>query len=127
MALELFNNTCSVLDLEFEQAADAFGDYWCNEYAPKMYSSIYAQFRSARRFILALDKIHEMPIRTLDNARPPRFDYEEVGADRLLVNYKSPRNLVDVYVGLARGVGRYFGEDLKVTKLGPDKVEIVFA
>jgi hypothetical protein len=126
VASELLANTCSVLNLSFEAAADAFGDYWCNEYAPKIYASIYRNFKNAREFILGMDRVHLFLTQTLDNANPPRFDYEAVGDDKLLVTYKSQRNLVDVFVGLARGLGRYFDEDLRVTKLGQDKVEIVF-
>lgn len=126
VALELFTNTCSVLNLSLEEAADAFGDYWSNEYAPKTYASVYRNFKNARQFILGMDRVHLALTQTLENARPPRFDYEAVGGDTLLVTYKSQRNLVDVFVGLARGMGRYFGEDLRVTKLGQDKVRIVF-
>lgn len=126
VALELFTNTCSVLNLSFEDAADAFGDYWCNDYAPRIYASIYRRFKNAREFILGMDQVHLVLTRTVQNANPPRFDYEAVGDDTLLVTYKSQRNLVDVFVGLARGLGRYFGEDLRVTKLGQAKVEIVF-
>lgn len=126
VALELFANTCSVLDLSFEETADAFGDYWSNDYAPKLYASIYARFKNARDFILAMDQVHQVLTRTIENARPPRFEYEEVGDDTLIVTYKSQRNLVDVFIGLARGLGRYFGETLRVTKLAEDRVEIVF-
>lgn len=126
VALELFSNTCSVLNLSFEDAADAFGDYWCNEYAPKIYASVYRNFKNAREFILGMDKVHLVLTKTLENANPPRFDYEPVGKDKLIVTYKSQRNLVDVFVGLARGLGRYFDESLRVRKLGQDKVEIVF-
>lgn len=127
VALELFTNTCSVLNLGFEEAADAFGDYWCNEYAPKIYASVYRNFRNAREFILGMDQIHLGLTRTLEDAHPPRFEYEPVGDNTLLVTYKSQRNLVDIFVGLARGLGRYFSEDLRVTKLGQDRVQIVFA
>ena len=33
--LKMVNSTCKVLNLSLQQAADAFGDYWVNEYAPK--------------------------------------------------------------------------------------------
>lgn len=126
IALELLTNTCSVLNLSLEQAADAFGDYWCNDYAPRIYASVYQNFKNARQFVLGMDQVHLGLTRTLENAHPPRFDYEAVGDDTLIVTYKSQRNLVDIFVGLARGLGRYFGEDLRVTKLGQDRVQIVF-
>jgi hypothetical protein len=53
--------------------------------------------------ILAMDEIHVQVTSMMANARPPRF-----------------------YMGLARGVGTYFGEDLDVRKLGADRVRIRF-
>ena len=42
------------------------------------------------------------------------------------MKYKSHRNLIDFLVGLVKGVGKFYKEDLKVSKLSNDKVEIVF-
>jgi hypothetical protein len=42
------------------------------------------------------------------------------------MKYKSRRGLIDFMVGLIKGVGKFYKEDLKVTKLSSDKVEIVF-
>lgn len=63
---------------------------------------------------------------SIESARPPRFDDEAVGDATLVVITRSQRNLVDVFVDLTRGLGRYFGEDLRVTKLPGSRVEIVF-
>src|SRR5262245_51800486 len=52
-ALGLFASTARVLEISAEQAADAFGDHWVNEYAPRVYQTIYARHRSAREFLLA--------------------------------------------------------------------------
>ncbi len=42
------------------------------------------------------------------------------------MTYKSKRGLIDFLVGLIKGVGKYFKENLEVTKLGNNKVKIVF-
>jgi hypothetical protein len=42
------------------------------------------------------------------------------------MTYNSRRGLIDIMIGLIKGVGKYYKENLKVTKLGPDKVEIKF-
>ncbi|PZR17573.1 MAG: hypothetical protein DI536_04470 [Archangium gephyra] len=64
--------------------------------------------------------------RAVPNARPPRFQLSWRDADTLDVEYLSERKLIDVYVGLARGVGKYFKEALTVTKLSETHVQIVF-
>jgi hypothetical protein len=42
------------------------------------------------------------------------------------MTYKSPRGLIDFLVGLIKGVGKYFKEDLRVRKLNNTDVEVVF-
>ncbi len=123
---KLFSSTCNQLGMTAEQAAGAFGEYWCCSYAPEVYALIYKHFKSAREMILGMDKVHVDMTATIPNAHPPRFDYVWVAPDTLLVEYKSKRNLVDLYVGLARGVGKYFKEELTVTKISPTQVRIVF-
>lgn len=44
----------------------------------------------------------------------------------LIMKYKSPRGLIDFAVGMVRGAGKLHRENLKVTKLGNDRIEIIF-
>lgn len=108
------------------QAADAFGDYWVNDYAPNIYKSVYNKYKSAREFILGMDDVHMMITQTVTNATPPRFTYNFTDDKTLMVTYKSSRGLIDIYTGLAKGLGRYFNEKLTVTKIDNKTVKIVF-
>jgi len=67
-----------------------------------------------------------MVTKNIQNAHPPRFEYEWKDQKTLIMKYKSHRNLIDFLVGLIKSVGKFYKEDLKVTKLTNDKVEIVF-
>ena len=125
-ALKVVDSVCQVLDISLVQAADAFGDYWVNIFAPKIYSPYYRGMGSAREFLLEMDSVHVSVTKQIPNARPPRFEYEWKDDITLIMSYKSHRGLIDFLVGLIKGVGKYFKEDLKVTKLGNDKVRIVF-
>lgn len=122
----LVSSTCKVLGISAQQAADAFGEYWCCTYAPRVYPLVYKHLKSAREIILGMDKVHVHMTATLPNAHPPRINYTWESPKTLLVEYNSKRNLIDVYVGLARGVGVYFKEKLAVTKLSPSQAKIVF-
>ena len=124
--LKLIASTCKVLRITAQQAADAFGEYWCCVYAPRVYSLVYKRFKSAREMILGMDKVHVEMTATIPNAHPPRFIYVWENPHTLLVEYKSKRNLIDIYVGLVRGVGIYFKEKLSVKKISPTQVRIVF-
>jgi hypothetical protein len=125
-ALRLLAAVCRTLGLELPQLADAFGDYWVNVYSPKLYKAFYERNPTARDFLLDMDRVHVAMTKSVPNASPPRFEYEWTDARTLVMTYRSERGLVDLVVGLAKGVGTYYGEPLEVTKLGPDRVRVVF-
>ena len=125
--LEIVNATCKVLNLTLPQAADAFGDYWVNVYAPKVYSMYYRKAHSAKEMLLNMDKLHETVTASIPDAHPPRFDYEWQDESTLIMHYKSHRGLIDFFVGLIKGVGKYYNEELSVSKRGETAVEIVFS
>ena len=126
VAMQVVGSVCSVLNISLVQAADAFGDYWSTVYAPTMYGAFYDAADSARDFLLKMDRVHTTMTRTVPDAHPPRFEYEWQDDKTLIMKYKSSRGLIDFVVGLAKGVGKYYREDLYVTKLGSDRVKIVF-
>jgi hypothetical protein len=73
-----------------------------------------------------MDKVHQMVTQNIANAHPPRFEYDWKDDQTLIMTYKSNRNLIDFLVGIIKGVGKYYKENLKVMKLGKDKVQIRF-
>lgn len=123
---KLFNATIEDLGLSKEAACDAFGEYWCCTYAPRIYKPIVRRFSNAREMLLGMEKVHDDVTKSIENARPPRFSYAWENDRTLCVTYQSDRDLVDVYIGLVRGVGTYFNESLKVTKLDSTRVRIEF-
>jgi hypothetical protein len=124
--LKLVSAVCSVLNISLPQAADAFGEYWMCTYAPKNYDIFFAGIKSAKDFILKMDKVHHVTTATVPNAHPPRFDYSWENDKTLIMKYKSPRNLIDFMVGLIKGVGKHFNEKLAISRAGDNSVRIVF-
>ena len=43
------------------------------------------------------------------------------------MKYESKRGLIDFLVGLVKGVGKHYKENLLVSKVGNDTVKVVFA
>lgn len=124
--LKIIDSLCKIANISPPQAADAFGNYWVNVYAPKVYGSYFQGSSSAKDFLLKMDSVHESVTKNIQNARPPRFEYEWRDPKTLIMRYKSSRGLIDILAGLVKGVGKYFKEDLKVTKLSNDKLQIIF-
>ncbi|MDU9048293.1 MAG: heme NO-binding domain-containing protein [Candidatus Electrothrix sp. Rat3] len=124
--MKVVASVCKVLNITPLQAADAFGDYWVNVYAPRLYGAYFQEATSAKELLLGMDKTHEIVTSTIPNAHPPRFEYEWRNSRTLIMKYRSHRGLVDFLVGLIKGVGKHFHEDLRVKKLNNTDVEVVF-
>lgn len=127
VVIKLITAVCNNLNISLSQAADAFGDYWVNVYSQNLYPQYYSTHKTAKDFLLDMDTVHVAMTKTVKNAHPPRFTYEWKDDNTLIMHYKSQRSLIDFVVGLAKGVGKFYHEDLQVTKLGSDNVQIVFA
>ena len=126
VVMKMIQETCKTLGISLQQAADAFGEYWVCNFSQKIYGAFYRKYRGAKEFLLAMDKVHVDMTTMLKDSNPPRFDYEWKDNRTLIMKYKSKRNLIDFAVGLVKGVGKYYKEDIKVTKLSDDKIQIVF-
>lgn len=74
-----------------------------------------------------MDYVHQIITKNIPNAHPPRFEYEWENSNTLIMKYKSNRNLIDILVDLVKGVGKYYQENLTVSKMGTDKVHIIFS
>ncbi|MEE9143678.1 MAG: heme NO-binding domain-containing protein [Candidatus Binatia bacterium] len=124
--LEVLGAVCKNCNLTPLQAADAFGDYWVNVYALKLYKPYYDKHTNAKDFLCGLDDLHTEITKTMRNARPPQFIYTWKDDKTLLMQYKSPRNLMDIFQGLAKAVGKFFKTNLAITRVGSDSLQIVF-
>lgn len=124
--MDIIKSTCEILNITLEQAADAFGEYWVNEYAPEVYEVYYRDVKTAKEFILNMDEVHKSVVANLKDARPPSFAYEWKDNNTLHITYKSHRNLAVIMIGLLKGVGKYFNEDLNIRLLSDEKVEVIF-
>lgn len=127
ICMRLIDSVCQVLGISLEQAGDAFGDYWVNVFAPRIYHVYYESAHSAQEFLLKMDYIHRISTRAIPGSRPPRFEYEWKDDRTLRMKYISQRGLIDLLLGLVKGVGKYYGQELDVIKLGDDLIEIVFS
>jgi hypothetical protein len=127
VVLKMVHSVCQVLNLSLVQAADAFGDYWVNVYSQKAYRRYYEKCKNAKEFLLQLNSIHQTATQNLPGARPPQFEFQPEGDQALVLTYKSPRGMIDFAVGLIKGVGHFYHENLRITKIAANKVRVVFS
>jgi len=112
--------------LSMPQVMDAFGEYWSTVYAPNVYKVYFQAAHSTREFLLKLDDIHIAMIRSVKNAKPPRFDYEWQGDKHLVMSYQSSRGLVALMPGLIAGLGKHYKDHPSVKVIG-NAVHVQFA
>lgn len=123
----LIKSSCKVLNLSLTQAAEAFGEYWCTDFAPRIYKPYYRGAKGAKDFLMKMKGIHEQVTATIPNAKPPVFNFEDPGPNKLIMTYASPRHLEEIWVGLVKGVGKHFKEKLSIRRMSAAKIEITFA
>lgn len=123
--VEMIGKVAAVLGISKEAAMEAFGMHWSKTYAPRVYGVFFEKAKSARAFLLSLDGVHDTVTRRMENARPPRFVYDDKQPERLVMRYDSPRGLVALMPGLVKGVGALYGEEIDVALAG-NEVRIHF-
>jgi hypothetical protein len=124
--MKVFGALSSVLKLSAQQVYDEFGDYWINVYAPRVYWSYYTEINDAKTFLSRMDEIHVKLTKNVLGSKPPRFEYEWKNDKTFIMRYISERELIDLMVGLIKGVGKHYKEELYVRKLSNEEVEINF-
>lgn len=122
---KIIKNLSEISGLSTQEIFDLYGDYWVNDYAPKIYTAFY-NLKNAKDFILNIQKIHDIMTASMKNARPPRFEYNWKNEKELIVDYYSERNLIELAISLLKGVGKYFKENLKISKLNDKQIHVVF-
>jgi hypothetical protein len=123
---KLIEATCTVLGISMEQAAEAFGGYWMTVFAPKVYPSYLNRANSAKDFVVMLPGLHKYATENIPNAHPPRLELDWLDDDTLILTYNSHRPLIDLAIGLLKGVGAYYGDSLDVKGLEDNRIMIRF-
>jgi hypothetical protein len=122
LTFRLVQATTEVLGLSVPQVLEAFGEHWVLYTAQEGYGAMLSMFgTSLQQFLLNLDNLHSHVALTFPELRPPSFEVEWIPGhgDSLLLHYRSERTgLAPMVVGLLRGLGRRFAQDVRVNQLG---------
>jgi hypothetical protein len=122
----LIGAACEAIPASFDDAADAFGQYWVCVYMPKLYKSYFRGIVDAKDFLVKLNSIHRRVTTAVAGAQPPKFEYRWIDDDTLQMTYLSERGLQRIFIGMVRGVGEHFRTPLDVRALDDRVVEIRF-
>ena len=113
--LDLVGALAEELSISPKEVMVAYGRWVVPNTLKKHYPTfIQLAGKDTRSFLLNMNSVHEMVTRSVANARPPTFEYEEQEDRGLLMRYRSDRKLCAVLEGLILGVGDLFDQELKV-------------
>lgn len=118
LTTDLVSAASVVTGVPFDTLLVEFGKRWLRNTGAQAYPHlVQLAGTTARAFLLNIDKVHQHATRSIANARPPRFTYDELSDGRLRIHYRSERRLCLVLEGLILGVGLTFGERLEVVEI----------
>ena len=101
--LAIVKSTCSILNISIEQVGELFGEYWCKHYITNLYEAYYKSSAGAKEFLLKMKRIHTAVTQKFPNSHPPVFEYIDEGPDKLIMKYRSERNLQPIWLGCYKG------------------------
>jgi hypothetical protein len=94
----------------------ALGRFAFSHLAARM-GAFVAPFRDPKAFLMTVDSIVHLEVqKLLPDARPPRFQIEDLGHDHLVMLYESPRQMYDFAEGLLEGVAAHFGRSVSIER-----------
>lgn len=127
---KLVGAATEVLGLDAAQILEAFGEHWVLYTAQAGYGEMLAMFGSdLRSFLNNLDNLHSHVAMGFPALQPPSFAVEQIEGDPgLLLHYRSERaGLAPMVVGLLKGLGKRFSEEISVRQTahrGPDDHDV---
>ncbi len=124
--LSIIKSLCRMLGVRAGDVAEAFGEYWVSTHAPRLYSNFGILASSAKEFLEGLNEIHSEALKKLEGKWTPRFHFSWKDENTLVLAYSLRWDLMPFFIGLVKGVGRYYGEDLSVNIWSPNQMLIQF-
>jgi hypothetical protein len=124
--LSIINSLCRMLGVRITDVAEAFGEYWVCTHAPRLYKNFGILASNSREFLEGLNQIHSVALKSLEGKWSPRFHFSWKDENTLVLAYSLRWDLMPFFIGLVKGVGRYYGEDLSVNMWSPNQMLIQF-
>ena len=107
---DLVGAASNMTGIDAGELIPAFGRYMIPSFA-RDYPGFFGSGMRLRDFLLTVDQVVHVEVRKLyPGAGLPTFHYNASSPDRLRMDYRSPRRLCALAVGLIEGAAEHFGE-----------------
>ncbi|HVV87594.1 MAG TPA: heme NO-binding domain-containing protein [Kofleriaceae bacterium] len=113
---KLVGAASQVLGASSSDVLEAFGEFWTTYTASEGYGDMLGLMGdNLVEFLGNLDNLHARVGLAFPELRPPSFECEEISGGAFRLRYRSHRaGLAPLVVGLLRGLGKMFKEQLSV-------------
>jgi len=109
-----------------EEIQKKYSDYWIKEYTQELYGAFYMGAETTRDFVERLDFIHLGTTNHIENATPPRFNYEWESDMELIIEYNSDRGLLDLMIDYLKSLDERMNCQTYVEKVDVNKLKLIF-
>jgi hypothetical protein len=104
----LFGKTIETLGFSPEEGLRQFGRFTFSRLATH-FPIFVAPYSDPKSFLKTVDSVIHVEVQKLyEGVETPRFIYHDIGPDRLVIEYSSPRKLCHFMEGLIEGTADYF-------------------
>lgn len=125
VSYRLVDAASRVLETPAETLLEAFGEHWTLFTAERGYGALFKMGGSSfKEFMLNLHTLHSRVALGFPHLKPPSFWCTDVTETSLRLHYLSPRDgLAPMLVGLVRGLGRMFNEQVTIVPQAAEQGE----
>ena len=118
MTYQLVGAASSVLNTPTDALLRAFGEHWTLYTGREGYGALLSDAGSTLQEVLSnLDDLHTRVGLMYPQLRPPSFRCTDVSPQQLVLHYYSSRTgLAPMVIGLVEGLGKRFGQQLRITQ-----------
>jgi len=104
------------LKMPAEKVLEVFGEYWVTFTGQQGYGAVMKMSgNNAKDFLANLNDMHVRVKATMPELQPPKFAVTDVTTNSLTLHYKTVRQgLAPMVLGLVKGVGKMFNQELAV-------------
>lgn len=111
--MAIFGRAVEALGASPEEVLRGFGRFSFPKLAER-FPGFVTPHRHPKDFLKTIDSVVHTEVRKLyEDARLPRFSYQDPGPNRLVMKYQSDRKLCHFMEGLIEGVAEHFKEPIR--------------
>ncbi len=109
--------TSKILNKSGEILQEEFGEFML-PHLMKMYSSFVKPTWKALDFLENVEEVIHRTVRLKNyGAHPPTLFVKRINSKEIELEYNSPRKMTHLLLGMIRGTGKYYNENLVITPL----------